>query len=146
MFSEMMQKTLSFDGAFIGHVGGDDFFFALSGWQDLEGPMGIIKNLIDTFTQEAASLYDDEARRDGYIVATDRLGERRQFPLLSVSAALINLPAPRGAIDADELSRAIASLKHDAKQSPERICAASMPGQTLKGLAEPVAEISDVKA
>ncbi len=128
MFSEMMQKTLSFEGAFIGHVGGDDFFFALSGWQDLEGPVAIAKQLIDTFTQEAASLYDEEVRRQGFIVATDRLGEQRKFPLLSVSAALINLPAQRGALTADELSRSIASGKHDAKHSPERICSATLMG------------------
>jgi diguanylate cyclase (GGDEF)-like protein len=138
MFSEMMQKTLTFDGAFIGHVGGDDFFFALSGWQDVEGPRTIIKRLIDTFTQEAASLYDDEARSQGFIVATDRLGEQRQFPLLSVSAALVNLPAPRGALTADELSRRIAALKHDAKQSADRICAATLLGYTLAGAAEPL--------
>ncbi len=66
--------------------------------QDFDGPVTIIKKLIDTFTQEAASLYDDEARRQGFIVATDRLGEQRQFPLLSVSAALVNLPSPRGAL------------------------------------------------
>lgn len=129
MFSEMMQKTLSFDGAFIGHVGGDDFFFALGGWNDFEGPAAIIKKLIDTFSQEAASLYDDDARRQGYILATDRLGEPRRFPLLSVSAALVNLPAQRGAITADELSRFIASLKSEAKKSVDRLCSATLLGR-----------------
>lgn len=133
MFSEMMQKTLSFDGAFIGHVGGDDFFFALAGWQDFDGPVSIIKKLIDTFTQEAASLYDDDARKQGFILATDRLGEPRRFPLLSVSAALVNLPAERGAVSADELSRVIATLKHEAKASPERLCAATLLGHAGGG-------------
>jgi len=133
MFSEMMQKTLTFSGAFIGHVGGDDFFFAVSGWDDFEGPIEIIRKLIDTFTQEAASLYDDDARRQGYIVATDRIGESRRFPLLSVSAAVVNLPIPRGRVTADELSRFIADLKSQAKKSDTRICSASLAGREPVG-------------
>jgi diguanylate cyclase (GGDEF)-like protein len=128
MFSEMMQKTLSFGGTFIGHVGGDDFFFALGGKDNFEGPLEIVKKLIDTFTQEAASLYDEDARRQGYIIATDRLGESRRFPLLSVSAALVHLPIPRGAINPDDLSRFIADLKSDAKKSSDRICSATLEG------------------
>jgi diguanylate cyclase (GGDEF)-like protein len=146
MFSEMMQKTLSFDGAFIGHVGGDDFFFALGGWHDFDGPAAIIKKLIDTFSQEAASLYDDDARRQGYITATDRLGEPRRFPLLSVSAALVNLPANRGAITADELSRFIASLKSDAKKSAGRLCAATLLGRGPGSAEELVATAQATRA
>ena len=128
MFSEMMQKALSFAGSFIGHIGGDDFFFALQGWADVEGPAEMVRKLIDTFTQEAASLYDEESRRQGYIVASDRLGEQRRFPLLSISAAVVDLPVGRGEITADELSRFIADLKSEAKKNGGRIAVASFAG------------------
>ena len=45
----------------------------------------------------------------------------------------MNVPAPRGTVSADELSRVIASLKHEAKASPERLCAATLLGHGAAG-------------
>lgn len=125
MFAEMMRKSLSYEGAFIGHIGGDDFFFAAKGWRDFADTEATIKRLIDAFSEEARSLYDEETRQQGYVISTDRLGAVRQYPLLTVSAAIVDLPSGRGRHSADELSHLIARLKSEAKRLPERLCAAT---------------------
>jgi diguanylate cyclase (GGDEF)-like protein len=125
MFAEMLRKSLSYEGAFIGHIGGDDFFFAVRGAQDFDYVAAQVAKVTETFGEEAASLYDEEARDLGFIVSMDRTGEIRRFPLMTVSAALVNLPASRAVGSVDDLSSLIAMVKTEAKNSNHRLCAVS---------------------
>jgi len=70
---------------FVGHVGGDDFVVICS----LPTVDKLCNNIIEQFDTTMPSFYNDTDRKNGYIVAHDRQGTQRQFPLLSVSIGVV---------------------------------------------------------
>ncbi len=122
MFTEILRKHLPLHEAFIGHIGGDDFFV---GFGESEGrKKGVNQKLIeiiDAFSSAAASLYDTEDRRRGYIVSLDREGNERRFPLLTVSAAVIHIPRGERNCSVDTIVSRITLLKKRAKGSPDHL-------------------------
>ena len=116
LFADLMKKAFVAEGAFLGHIGGDDFF---AGWR---GPnVGFVRrnvaDLRETFRDEVETFYDKEAREAGYITAKDRDGAERVFPLLTVSAAILHLKAGRAPVTPDDMALRIAILKKEAKQA-----------------------------
>jgi len=76
------------DGAgFVGHVGGDDFFFIIPAQCGKE----CCEEIITNFDLVIPTLMDEEDRARGYIESKDRQGKPQRFPLLSVSIAVIDL-------------------------------------------------------
>jgi diguanylate cyclase (GGDEF)-like protein len=69
--------------SFIGHVGGDDFIFIFSG--DVER---ICKELITNFDGIVPTFYDTADREKGFIESIDREGNKKSFPLLSLSIGI----------------------------------------------------------
>ena len=123
LFADLMRKGLTGGETFIGHVGGDDFFAGFRGPTRAEVE-ALVGDLVERFRVDVESFYDEDARRAGCIVARDRHGEERCMPLLSVSAALVELPAGHDLCSGDELAELIAHLKKQAKVSPTKIAVA----------------------
>ncbi len=73
--------------SFVGHVGGDDFFFVIPSQVTKECCEQIIQN----FDLVIPTLINDEDRVRGYIESKDRKGNPQRFPLLSLSIAVIDL-------------------------------------------------------
>jgi DNA-binding response OmpR family regulator len=101
------------DGAFLGHVGGDDFVLLTTP----EHAKAVCDEAIASFDRVIPLYYERVDRERGYIEALDRFGARRQFPLLALSAATVVAPPGRFKGHAD-LARAAAELKHEAKKVP----------------------------
>jgi diguanylate cyclase (GGDEF)-like protein len=120
MFSERLKALAVAGGAFAGHVGGDDFFLAVSGLDEAE-VCGRLAELVALFRSDAESLYDPETRRAGVLVANDRYGNARRFPLLSVSGVAVVLPAGAPSLTPDAINAAIAANKAHAKGSAEKL-------------------------
>jgi len=99
------------DGAFLGHVGGDDFVLLT----DPERAQAVCLEAIAAFDRVIPLYYDRVDRERGYIEATDRFGAQRQFPLLALSAVTV-LAAPGRYSGHAELARAAAALKQQAKK------------------------------
>ena len=97
--------------SFVGHVGGDDFFFII--------PSHLIKEcceqIIQNFDLVIPTLMNDEDRVRGYIESKDRKGKLQRFPLLSLSIAVIDLNITR--IDhPGEVSATAGELKKAVKK------------------------------
>jgi len=101
------------EGAFIGHVGGDDFVLLTAA--DRAEP--VCREIIATFDRVIPLYYDREDRERGFIEAADRYGTRRRFPILSLSIATVLARPGRFAQHAD-LARAAAEVKARAKRIP----------------------------
>ena len=71
--------------AFIGHIGGDDFVF-ISAPDKIDE---ICKAIIKDFDSAIPNLYDEEDRKNGYIIAKDRQGKTQKFPFVSVSIGIV---------------------------------------------------------
>ena len=69
---------------FVGHIGGDDFIVLST--PDLMETLA--QKICDDFDKIVPSFYNAEDRKRGSILAKDRKGEMREFPLLSVAIGI----------------------------------------------------------
>jgi len=100
---------------FVGHIGGDDFMLVL-GSKDWEQRLQL---LLDDFHKECRRFYRSEHLEAGCFIAHNRLGQRQEFPLLSLSIGVVQLHAHTCAqLDADQLADLASQAKHHAKDMP----------------------------
>jgi diguanylate cyclase (GGDEF)-like protein len=117
LFADMLKKTKTSESRFVGHVGGDDFFMGIQD-ADTKAVEKEMAALAEKFRKNAESFYDRETLEKGYMEAADRHGEVRRMPLITVSTAILVLPA--GVDRHCSLERGaniIAMLKKQAKRS-----------------------------
>jgi diguanylate cyclase (GGDEF)-like protein len=97
----------------IGHVGGDDYIFLTPP----EHADKICESIIQETDQICPEFYSDEDRDAGHFMAKDRFGVERQFPLLSISIAVVcsdRFENPTGLA----LGRECARMKEHLKKLP----------------------------
>ncbi|MDD5347526.1 MAG: response regulator [Candidatus Omnitrophica bacterium] len=70
---------------FVGHIGGDDFVVVCAA----DKAERISATIIEDFDKSMPSFYNETDRKNGYIVAHDRQGIERKFPLLSISIGVV---------------------------------------------------------
>jgi diguanylate cyclase (GGDEF)-like protein len=114
LFAGILQDYHNRTSAFIGHIGGDDFFSGLKDAPLVESGERV-RQLTEKFKSDVESFYDPEVVQRGYLFAQDREGEYREFPLLTVSAAVLELKPGRKVISSAEISRVMAEEKKEAK-------------------------------
>lgn len=125
LFSNLLLRDLPTEGVFVGHIGGDDFF---AGFYDMELPVAsaYVRHVIERFTREVESFYNETDRANKAMHGVDRDGNPKVFPLLTCSAALVELAGNPGAATPDDLSEIIAVLKKKAKAAPNRVASTSL--------------------
>ncbi|WP_093524436.1 response regulator [Stigmatella erecta] len=96
-------------GDFLGHVAGDDFVFISSP----ESVDSICQRAIEAFDRIIPLYYDRQDRERGHIEAEDRFGEKRKFPIMSVS--IVAVMSDGVTHDHAELARRAADMKKRAK-------------------------------
>lgn len=119
LFKDILGKVLSQNDWFVGHIGGDDFFAYVQSI-DFEDAVESVQRVQAMFEAQIKSFYDPETRESGYLTGKGRDGKPARFDLMSVSAALIRIPAERTDITLDHISVEAAKLKALAKTSPRR--------------------------
>ncbi|MEN6373351.1 MAG: HAMP domain-containing protein [Smithella sp.] len=98
------------DEIFIGHIGGDDFV-VIAGPEQTKG---ICQKLVADFEKRIARFYDVQDVQRGYIKGKDRQGVVQQFPLITVSAAIVTNDGSRFKNPLD-MAMTTAKLKEYAK-------------------------------
>lgn len=71
---------------FIGHIGGDDFI-VITEFAKCEE---LARRIVSTFDEIAPSFYSKSDRERGFIMSTDRQGNIKKFPFLSISIGVVN--------------------------------------------------------
>ncbi|MBN1478348.1 diguanylate cyclase [Candidatus Sumerlaeota bacterium] len=95
---------------FVGHVGGDDFVFIAPANRAAQ----VAGQIVDHFDSIIISLYDDVDRARGCIVSKNRRGETEEFPIMTISLAVI--PNRGGRLrHLGQISAIAADLKKKAK-------------------------------
>ena len=126
LFAELLKAWGQFDQRFVGHIGGDDFFMGVKG----EGVAVVIQEVEKIgkkFSSSAESFYDPETIQRGCIEGKDREGRLKCFPLMSISAAIMELPIDSNRMyTPEEIGKAMAEMKKRAKQAPNKICASTL--------------------
>jgi diguanylate cyclase (GGDEF)-like protein len=128
MFAELLRQNLAGRQAFLGHVGGDDFF---AGWDIRPGDdvTEIARGIVDQFNTNALVFYPPETQEAGHVGGFDRSGIYREFPLLSVSCGVLAVRPEQKSVSLDQVSTQLAALKKSAKQCQSSII--------VEGLNEP---------
>lgn len=97
-------------GDFIGHVGGDDFVIITVP----ERVDAICEGIIKDFDKKIVALYSAEDQRKGYITTTNRQGFTAEFPIMTISIAVVTNEA-RQLISHIQVGEIAAELKKKAK-------------------------------
>ena len=121
MFSERLKAWASVGEGFAGHIGGDDFFLAVSGAPE-EEVLARVAELLEQFRSDAESLYDPAVREEGGFIAKDRYGVLQHFPLLSASGVVVCIAPGTHRLSPDAINSAMAENKSIAKSSPTKLC------------------------
>lgn len=98
-------------GDFIGHIGGDDFIL-------LSTPdcfTAVAERIIKLFDETIPSFYDEDDRKNGFIMSVDRAGNTQKFPLMTIALAIIST-AHTKIVHYAQLSESAADLKKLAKK------------------------------
>jgi diguanylate cyclase (GGDEF)-like protein len=96
---------------FIGHVGGDDFVLITHP----ERSERLARSVVRCFKKLIKQCYCAEDRLRGFIRGKDRNGKEGEFPLVSVSLAIVDC---YGSCDFGQVERRAAEMKHYAKTLP----------------------------
>jgi diguanylate cyclase (GGDEF)-like protein len=112
IFSELLQKKYPKE-SFVAHIGGDDFFVGLKNY-DFEKVLKLTSKVQKEFENSVRNLYSKEDKENGFIVAKDRFNTQRNFNLLSVSSAIIEINPNSNLDDFDSV---LSKLKKDSKNS-----------------------------
>jgi diguanylate cyclase (GGDEF)-like protein len=98
------------DDAFVGHVGGDDFVVVTTPGRDVR----IAEAAVSMFDRDIRALYALEDLERGCIETTDRTGTQREFPLMTVSIAIVS-NEERAFTSYQQVGEVAAELKKYAK-------------------------------
>jgi len=99
--------------SFLGHIGGDDFVIIVT--PDRYVP--VCETIIESFDRQIIELYDTSDRERGYITSKTRQGETWEFPVMTVSIAVVT-NKNRGEISSVKISEVAAEIKEHAKTIP----------------------------
>jgi GGDEF domain-containing protein len=111
-------------GAFVGHVGGDDFVLVLP----VDQAEAACQKAIELFDRGAASLYDPDDAALGFIEVEDRRGRLMRYPVLSISIGA-GVYVGQGLQDYRELVDAATEMKSFAKRQPGSVYAFDRRGK-----------------
>lgn len=95
---------------FIGHIGGDDFVAIVS----KVNYDAICQDMILQFDKDITSFYDEDDVERGYVEVANRRGIIEQFPLVSISIAIVEVDKNRFKTTL-EIGEIGAQVKHKAK-------------------------------
>ena len=107
---EVAAKAKGTPEDFVGHVGGDDFVVITIP----EHMREISSEIIRQFDERVPHFYDEEDRKNGFILGKNRQGEEVAFPLMTISIAIVT-NEQRTLTNPLEASEIAAELKDYAK-------------------------------
>lgn len=111
--ADILQDNIKLFGGnkdFVGHIGGDDFIIIC----DVQSVDTIGKGIIADFDKKIIDLYNKQDIQRGYIITIDRIGNHIQFPIMSISIAVVT-NEKRFLFSALQVSEIAAEVKKKAK-------------------------------
>ncbi|MDU4961240.1 MAG: GGDEF domain-containing protein [Sporomusaceae bacterium] len=72
-------------GAFLGHIGGDDFVAVIKN----DNAAGLCEAIIAAFDRQIGAFYSERDREQGFVISKNRHGSDEQFPLISISIGVV---------------------------------------------------------
>ncbi|MEO1702519.1 MAG: GGDEF domain-containing protein [Pseudomonadota bacterium] len=129
LFGDILRTKLAPFGAFLGHVGGDDFFV---GFHDIEIDRVIKEAQIirEEFSKATIGFYSPEDQQNGYTNSVDRHGRQNTHGLLSCSVGVAQLKQGETISSLDRFGFSIGQIKKAAKVAPHGVVVGDANGFT----------------
>lgn len=109
----IVKATENIPDSFVGHIGGDDFIVVCP----FEFAETIAKKIIAQTDQASPAFYNEEDRKNRYMLSENRKGEMEKFPLLAIGIGIVhNQGVPLTSVA--QISERGTHLKSLAKQHP----------------------------
>ena len=87
LLTEIVLRFFDATNDFVGHIGGDDFV-VISEKPDIRELVGKVQ---DQFCRDSRRFYSDRTLAKGYVESEDRCGRTTRFPLVSLSAGVVEV-------------------------------------------------------
>lgn len=124
LFADILKEISNQMKCFIGHIGGDDFYVAYKTSEiTLENVYKNVEYIIKRFKHDVQSIYSGQDRNLGYIIAKSRDGVNTRYPLLTVSAGILIIPAGQRVFSLEDMFKQLADLKKKAKKNDSKYVA-----------------------
>lgn len=121
LFADTLRKSLPQE-FFKAHIGGDDFFVALEcTFHDKQHYLKELCKTVKKFSSDARELYSKEDKQKGYIVSTDRDGNKKRFELLSASASVLVVRERASGRSVEVINDVLSLQKKSAKKSSSHV-------------------------
>ncbi len=78
-------KDVKRDPSFVGHIGGDDFIFMCP----VREVAALCEDIVTRFDMIIKNFYNEEDLAKGWITSEDRSGNVKQFPIMTISIAVV---------------------------------------------------------
>lgn len=116
LVAEVIAREVDETRDFVGHIGGDDFILILRSedWQLR------CRRILDGFGKAVHRFYASGDVEQGGIWSEDRSGNRRFFPLLSLSIGSVQ-PDPASCKSHHDVATLASAAKHEAKKRPGNV-------------------------
>jgi GGDEF domain-containing protein/CHASE3 domain sensor protein len=106
-------KAMDDQNVYIGHIGGDDFIIIA----EPHRAKNMCRTIIKEFDLRSLNFYSEEDRKKGFFTGKDRSGITRDFPLITMTIAIVTDDGSRFKNPLD-MSEMAAKLKEYAKSLP----------------------------
>jgi EAL domain-containing protein (putative c-di-GMP-specific phosphodiesterase class I)/GGDEF domain-containing protein len=126
LFADILRKNLPIE-FFKAHIGGDDFFGGVknSDKEDLNY-ITDVNNIVKKFTNDVVEFYSQDDKDKGFILAKDRDGNQKQFPLLTVSASILIIHEKTNTRSIENINDILSIQKKVAKDESTHISLSCM--------------------
>ncbi|HYE36989.1 bifunctional diguanylate cyclase/phosphodiesterase [Methylocaldum sp.] len=111
LVGRLLMEITDPDLDFVGHIGGDDFIvlFRNTDWRER------CQQLLQTFESLVPDYYTAKDRQVGGIEASDRYGEKRYFPFVSLSIGILPVAATQNGLTKEVIAEMASIAKKKAK-------------------------------
>lgn len=116
LLTEILMNNISYQGYFLGHVGGDDFVGIIPHY-DVES---ICEKIIREFDESIPQFYDPDHLSDPNFLVRGREGQMERFTMMSLSIAVLT-NKNRKLSNIEEMSDLVAIVKRNCKKVNESI-------------------------
>lgn len=114
--SVIQKYTCLYKDSFLGHIGGDDFIAIILG-HDISD---LCQNIINEFDLNISNFYNEFDRKNGYIHSVNRNNNEENFPIMSISIAIV-INKNKSYTSVYEITQEAATIKKKCKEESKKI-------------------------
>ena len=128
LFSDILKDEAKDENLFIGHVGGDDFFLGIKQKpnKSFSDTLDKISSISNMFKIQARDHYDSKDLNKGFILSQDRNGKLRRVPIITVSAAILEIVPGKRNCTIEDVSDILFKLKKNSKIAKNSLCCSTI--------------------